>query len=167
MPEQKITTFLWFDHQAEEAAQFYTSLFPDSRIVGVQRYGEAGPGAAGSVMTVSFELAGQRYLALNGGPIFPFTEAISLQVNCDDQAEVDRLWDALTAGGGQESDCGWLKDRYGLSWQITPLRLTELLADPDPDRSQRAMRAMLQMQKIDIQALEDALVVGGATGPAE
>ncbi|MEV7181608.1 VOC family protein [Kitasatospora sp. NPDC093679] len=166
MPEQKITTFLWFDHQAEEAAQFYTSLFPDSRIVDVQRYGEAGPGAAGSVMTVSFELAGQRYLALNGGPIFPFTEAISLQVNCDDQAEVDRLWDALTAGGGQESDCGWLKDRYGLSWQITPRRLMELLADPDPDRSQRAMRAMLQMQKIDIQALEDALVDGAATGPA-
>ncbi|MEW1910970.1 VOC family protein [Kitasatospora sp. NPDC085895] len=166
MPEQKITTFLWFDHQAEEAAQFYTSLFPDSRIVDVQRYGEAGPGAAGSVMTVSFELAGQRYLALNGGPVFPFTEAISLQVNCDDQAEVDRLWDALTAGGGQESDCGWLKDRYGLSWQITPRRLMELLADPDPDRSQRAMRAMLQMQKIDIQALEDALVDGAATGPA-
>ncbi|WP_030271643.1 VOC family protein [Streptomyces sp. NRRL B-24484] len=166
MPEQKITTFLWFDHQAEEAARFYTSLFPDSRIVDVQRYGEVGPGAAGSVMTVSFELAGQRYLALNGGPIFPFTEAISLQVNCDDQAEVDRLWDALTADGGRESDCGWLKDRYGLSWQITPRRLTELLGDPDPVRSQRAMRAMLQMQKIDIKELEDALVDDGATGAA-
>ncbi|GAA4984297.1 hypothetical protein GCM10025734_07000 [Kitasatospora paranensis] len=119
MPEQKITTFLWFDHQAEEATRFYTSLFADSRIVGVQRYGESGPGEAGSVMTVVFELAGQEYVALNGGPLFPFTEAISLQVNCEDQAEVDRLWAALTEGG-QESDCGWLKDRYGLSWQITP-----------------------------------------------
>ncbi|MCU7820392.1 VOC family protein [Kitasatospora sp. DSM 101779] len=165
MPEQKITTFLWFDHQAEEAARFYTSLFPDSRIVGVQRYGEAGPGAAGSVMTVSFDLAGQRYVALNGGPIFPFTEAISLQVNCEDQAEVDRLWDALTEGG-QESDCGWLKDRYGLSWQITPRRLMELIDDPDPAVSQPAMRAMLQMKKIDIKALEDAVADGGATGPA-
>ncbi|MEV8099241.1 VOC family protein [Streptomyces sp. TLI_235] len=162
MPEQKITTFLWFDDKAEEAAGFYTSLFPDSRIVEVQRYGEAGPGEVGSVMTVAFELAGQHYVALNGGPLFPFTEAISLQVNCDDQAEVDRLWAALTEGG-QESDCGWLKDRYGLSWQITPRRLMELLGDPDRARAQRAMRAMLQMRKIDIQALEDAAADGGET----
>ncbi|WP_371493815.1 VOC family protein [Kitasatospora sp. NBC_00374] len=165
MPEQKITTFLWFDDQAEEAARFYTSLFPDSRIVEVKRYGEAGPGEAGSVMTVAFELAGQRYVALNGGPLFPFTEAISLQVNCGDQAEVDRLWAALTEGG-QESDCGWLKDRYGLSWQITPRRLMELLGDPDPVRAERVMRAMLQMRKIDIQALEDAHADGGTTHPA-
>ncbi|WP_371484039.1 VOC family protein [Kitasatospora sp. NBC_00315] len=166
MPEQKITTFLWFDHQAEEAARFYISLFPDSRILSVQRYGEVGPGEAGSVMTVAFELAGQQHLALNGGPLFPFTEAISLQVNCDDQAEVDRLWAALTEGGGQESDCGWLKDRYGLSWQITPRRLMELLGDPDPIGAQRVMRAMLQMRKIDIQALEDAYADGGETAPA-
>ena len=164
MPEQKITTFLWFDDQAEEAARFYTSLFPDSRIVEVQRYGEAGPGEAGSVMTVAFELAGQYHVALNGGPLFPFTEAISLQVGCDDQAEVDRLWAALTEGG-QESDCGWLKDRYGLSWQITPRRLVELLGDPDPVRAQRVMRAMLQMRKIDIQALEDAYAGRGGPGP--
>ncbi|MEU9133412.1 VOC family protein [Kitasatospora sp. NPDC048540] len=165
MPAQKITTFLWFDHQAEEAAQFYTSLFRDSRILEVQRYGKVGPGAEGSVMTVLFELAGQQYTALNGGPLFPFTEAISLQVNCDDQAEVDRLWAALTEGG-RESDCGWLKDRYGLSWQITPRRLTELLGAPDPAGAQRVMGAMLRMQKIDIQALEDAYADGGGTGPA-
>ncbi|MFD9123418.1 VOC family protein [Kitasatospora sp. NPDC059571] len=165
MPEQKITTFLWFDDQAEEAARFYTSLFPDSRITEIQRYGEAGPGAAGSVMTVAFELAGQQYVALNGGPLFPFSEAISLQVGCDDQAEVDRLWAALTEGG-QESDCGWLKDRYGLSWQITPRRLIELLGDPDPVRAQRVMRAMLRMRKIDIQVLEDAHAEGGESASA-
>ena len=164
--EQKITTFLWFDHEAEEAARFYTSLFPDSRIGEVRRYGSAGPGEAGSVMTVAFELAGQHYIALNGGPLFPFTEAISLQVDCDDQAEVDRLWLALTEGGGQESNCGWLKDRYGLSWQITPRRLMDLLGGPDPVRAQRVMGAMLQMKKIDIQALEDAHADGGETGPA-
>ncbi|MER8186935.1 VOC family protein [Kitasatospora sp. NPDC094015] len=155
MPEQKITTFLWYDHQAEEAARFYTSLFADSRITEVQRYGEGGPGEPGSVMTVAFDLAGLGYVALNGGPLFPFTEAISLQVNCEDQAEVDRLWSALTEGG-EESACGWLKDRYGLSWQITPRRLVELLGDPDRAGAQRAMQAMMQMRKIDIQALEDA-----------
>ncbi len=165
VPEQKITTFLWFDDQAEEATRFYTSLFPDSRIVEVQRYGQVGPGEAGSVMTVTFELAGQRYVALNGGPLFPFTEAISLQVNCDDQAEVDRLWAALTEGG-QESDCGWLKDRYGLSWQITPRRLMELLGAPDPVGAQRVMRAMLRMRKIDVQAVEDAYAGGGEADPA-
>ncbi|MFJ1708059.1 VOC family protein [Kitasatospora sp. NPDC088346] len=166
MSEQKITTFLWFDHQAEEAARFYTSLFADSRIVEVQRYGDVGPGKAGSVMTVVFELGGQRYVALNGGPLFPFTEAISLQVNCDDQAEVDRLWAALTEGGGQESDCGWLKDRYGLSWQITPRRLMELLGDPDRAGAQRAMQAMLRMRKIDIRTLEDAYADAAGSGPA-
>ncbi|MFC8448847.1 VOC family protein [Kitasatospora sp. NPDC057223] len=165
MPEQKITTCLWFDDQAEEAARFYTSLFPDSRIGDVQRYGEAGPGEAGSVMTVTFQLGGQPYVALNGGPLFTFTEAISLQVGCEDQAEVDRLWAALTEGG-QESACGWLKDRYGLSWQITPRRLIELISDPDPVRSQRVMRAMLQMGKIDIQALESAYADGGEADAA-
>ncbi len=153
---QKITTFLWYDNQAEEAANYYTSLFDNSRIVDVQRYGEAGPGEPGSVMVVTFELDGQRYTALNGGPEFQFNEAISLQVDCDDQDEVDHLWDKLTADGGEESACGWLKDRWGLSWQITPKRLTELLSDPDPGRSQRAMQAMLQMKKIDIKTLEDA-----------
>ncbi|WP_049564368.1 VOC family protein [Streptomyces sp. SBT349] len=153
---QKITTFLWFDHQAEEAAAFYTSLFKDSRILEVQRYGEAGPGPEGSAMTVSFELAGQRYTALNGGPHFSFTEAISLYVDCEDQAEVDELWARLTADGGEESQCGWLKDRYGLSWQIVPRALPELLGGEDAAASQRVMRAMLGMRKIDVQALEDA-----------
>jgi predicted 3-demethylubiquinone-9 3-methyltransferase (glyoxalase superfamily) len=152
---QKITTYLWFDNQAEEAAQFYTTLFGDSRIVDVQRYSEGGPGPAGSAMMVTFELAGQRFLALNGGPQFKFTEAISLYVECEDQKEVDDLWARLTEGG-EESQCGWLKDKWGLSWQIIPRRLAELLSDPDPARAQRAMQAMLGMQKIDIQALEDA-----------
>lgn len=152
---QKITTYLWFDNQAEEAAQFYTTLFGDSRIVDVQRYSEGGPGPAGSAMMVTFELAGQRFLALNGGPQFKFTEAISLYVECEDQKEVDDLWARLT-DGGEESQCGWLKDKWGLSWQIIPRRLAELLSDPDPARAQRAMQAMLGMQKIDIQALEDA-----------
>ncbi|MGH3645600.1 MAG: VOC family protein [Micromonosporaceae bacterium] len=153
---QKITTFLWYANQAEEAAEFYTSLFDDSRIVDVTRYGEAGPGEPGSVMTVTFELAGQQYIALNGGPEFKFNEAISLSVDCGSQEEVDTLWDKLTAGGGEPGPCGWLKDRYGLSWQIVPRRLNELLADPDAAKSQRAMQAMLQMSKIDIKALEDA-----------
>ncbi|MEU4211728.1 VOC family protein [Streptomyces sp. NPDC026206] len=152
---QKITTFLWFDHQAEEAAEYYTSVFGDSRVVDVQRYGEAGPGEPGTVMVVTFELAGQRFIALNGGPRFTFNEAVSLCVDCDTQEEVDELWAKLTAGG-QESACGWLKDRYGLSWQVVPRRLTELLSDPDPVRSNRVMQAMLGMKKIDIQALVDA-----------
>ncbi|MGW7350420.1 VOC family protein [Streptomyces sp. Z26] len=154
---QKITTFLWFDGQAEEAARFYTSLFDDSRVVEIQRYGEAGPGAAGSVMTVTFELAGQRYTALNGGPQFHFTEAISLSVDCASQEEVDSLWERLTEGGGEPGPCGWLRDRYGLSWQIVPRRLPELLADPDPERARRAMEAMLGMGRIDVRALEDAV----------
>ncbi|MQS17775.1 VOC family protein [Streptomyces kaniharaensis] len=153
---QKITTFLWFDDQAEEAAAFYTSLFPNSRITRVARYGETGPGAAGSVMTVDFELAGQKYTALNGGPAFTFTEAISLQVECADQQEVDELWAKLTADGGQEAPCGWLKDRYGLSWQITPRVLLDLVAGPDRAKADRVMAAMMRMQKIEIQPLLDA-----------
>ncbi|RKE22590.1 VOC family protein [Streptomyces sp. TLI_171] len=153
---QKITTFLWFDHQAEQAAEFYVSVFRDGRITDVQRYSDAGPGVAGTVMVVTFELFGQTFRALNGGPIFTFNEAISLEVDCADQAEVDRYWELLTADGGQPSQCGWLKDRYGLSWQIVPRRLNELLADPDPERSRRAMTAMLGMGKLDVAALEAA-----------
>ena len=153
---QKITTFLWYDDQAEAAAAFYTSLFPNSRVTGVTRYGEAGPGEPGSVMTVKFELDGRPYAALNGGPEFTFTEAISLQVECDDQREVDELWAKLTADGGQEGPCGWLKDRFGLSWQITPRVLLDLIGDRDRAKSDRVMAAMLRMQKIDIQQLLDA-----------
>lgn len=152
---QKITPFLWFDDLAEEAAEHYTSLFPDSRIVHVQRYGEAGPGAPGTVMTVTFELAGQQFIALNGGPQFTFNEAVSLYVDCTAQEEVDELWEKLGAGG-EEGPCGWLKDRYGVSWQIIPRTLTDLLGDPDPVKSDRVMKAMLQMTKIDIRALEEA-----------
>ncbi|MEE1793725.1 VOC family protein [Streptomyces sp. BE308] len=153
---QKITTFLWFDDQAEQAANHYVSIFGgDSRILDVTHYTAASPGETGSVMTVQFRLAGQEYVALNGGPQFPFTEAVSLSVDCEDQAEVDRLWDALTEGG-EESMCGWLKDKYGLSWQIVPRALAEVLRDPDPARADRAMKAMLGMRKLDIQALRDA-----------
>ncbi len=152
---QKITTSLWFDTEAEEAAAFYTSLFDDSRIVTVTHYGEAGPREAGLVMTVEFELAGQRYVAINGGPEFPFTEAVSLQVSCEDQDEVDRLWKAL-GDGGEEGPCGWIKDRYGLSWQIVPTILDELIADPDAAKAKRVTEAMLQMGKIDVAALERA-----------
>ncbi|MCA6095190.1 VOC family protein [Streptomyces sp. SCA3-4] len=152
---QKITTFLWFDDQAEEAAGFYTSVFDDSRVVEVQRYGEAGPGEAGTVMVVTFELAGQRFIALNGGPQFTFNEAVSLSVDCATQEEVDELW-AKLGDGGEEGACGWLKDRFGLWWQIVPRTLTELLGDPDPVRSNRVMRAMLGMKKIDVQELVDA-----------
>jgi predicted 3-demethylubiquinone-9 3-methyltransferase (glyoxalase superfamily) len=154
----KITPWLWFDTQSEEAAKFYTSLFEHSRITGVDRFGDAGPGPAGSVMTVSFELEGQPLVALNGGPEFAFTEAISFQVSCESQDEVDRLWNALI-DGGEEGQCGWCKDRFGVSWQIVPTRLHELLSDPDPGRSQRAMRAMFEMKRIDIGALERAAAV--------
>ena len=147
---------LWFDTQAEEAAAFYTSVFPDSRIVGVARYTEAGPGPAGSVMTVDFELDGQRFVGINGGPQFTFSEAVSFQVTCADQAEVDRYWDALLAGGGEEGQCGWLEDRYGLSWQVVPAGMDELFADPDPQRARRAMEAMLGMRKLDVAALRAA-----------
>jgi predicted 3-demethylubiquinone-9 3-methyltransferase (glyoxalase superfamily) len=154
--QQKITPFLWFDGQAEEAAELYTSVFDDSRIVDVQRYGDAGPLSAGTVMTVTFEVAGQRVIALNGGPQYKFTEAFSLSVDCETQEEVDRYWARLTKDGGEEGPCGWLKDRFGLSWQINPRKLGELLGDPDPEKSQRVMKAMLGMKKIDIQGLLDA-----------
>src|SRR6266704_1241215 len=145
---QGITPCLWFDTEGEEAARFYTSVFPNSRIVDVARYGSAGPRPEGTVMTVSFELDGQEFVALNGGPEFKFNEAISFQVNCETQEEVDMFWSKLSESG-EEGPCGWLKDRYGLSWQIIPAVLPELLADPDPDKSQRVMRAMLKMKKIE------------------
>jgi predicted 3-demethylubiquinone-9 3-methyltransferase (glyoxalase superfamily) len=152
---QKISPFLWFDDQAEDAASYYVSLFDDAEITGISRYPEGSPGPAGGVMTVSFTLAGQEFTALNGGPEFTFSEAISFVVHCKDQDEVDGLWAQLTEGGAP-GQCGWLTDRFGLSWQIVPDRLNELLADPDPGRAQRAMQAMLQMEKIEIKTLEDA-----------
>jgi predicted 3-demethylubiquinone-9 3-methyltransferase (glyoxalase superfamily) len=151
----EITPCLWFDTDGEEAASFYTSVFPNSRIVEVARYGEAGPRPAGTVMTVSFELDGQKFLALNGGPEFTFSEAISFQVSCNNQEEVDTFWSKLSEGG-EEGPCGWLKDKFGLSWQIVPTRLPELLSDPDADKAQRVMAAMLKMRKIEIDALEEA-----------
>ena len=152
---KQITPCLWFDTEAEDAAAFYTSIFENSRILDVARYGKAGPRPEGTVMTVSFELDGQPFVALNGGPEFTFNEAISFQVDCGSQAEVDHFWGRLAAGG-EEVTCGWLRDRYGVSWQIVPTRLTELVSDPDPAKSERAMRAMLDMKKIDIAALEEA-----------
>ena len=152
---QKITTFLWFDNQAEEAANFYTSIFKNSKIKKISRYSDAGPGPKGSVMVLTFELEGQQFTALNGGPVFSFTPAISLMVNCETQAEVDELWEKLSVGGKKDR-CGWLKDKYGLSWQITPTRLGELMSDPDPNKANRVMQAMLQMDKIDIAKLEQA-----------
>ncbi len=155
MSIQLITPFLWFDHQAEEAANFYTSVFPNSKVVKVVRYGQAGPGPAGSAMTVAFELDGQSFVALNGGPHFHFTEAISFVVNCQTQQEVDAYWERLSAGG-LEVQCGWLKDKFGLSWQIVPTVLAELLGDPDPAKSNRVMKAMMTMKKLDVRALEQA-----------
>jgi predicted 3-demethylubiquinone-9 3-methyltransferase (glyoxalase superfamily) len=154
-PMQKIVPFLWFDDQAEDAMEFYLSIFPDSRVVAVSRAGEAGPGGQGKVMTATFQLAGQQFMALNGGPQFKFTEAISLFVNCETQEEVDRLWEQLSAGG-EIQQCGWLKDRYGLSWQIVPTALGELLGGPDPEKSGRVMQAMLQMTKLDVAGLRRA-----------
>jgi len=151
----KITPCLWFDTQGEEAAEFYTSIFPNSRIVDVARYGEAGPRDAGTVMVVKFELDGHELVALNGGPEFTFDEAISFQIDCADQEEVDRYSEALT-DGGEQGPCGWVKDRFGLSWQVVPTRMIELLSDPDEARAQRAMAAMLEMRKIDIAAVEAA-----------
>lgn len=153
---QKITTFLWFDDQAEEAINFYTSIFPDSRIVSTTRYPEGAPGPAGKLMSATFELHGQQFMALNGGPQFKFTEAISLYVACETQEEVDSLWERLLADGGEEQMCGWLKDKYGLSWQIIPNALGELMNDPDPVKAQSVMQAMLQMKKIDIAELRRA-----------
>jgi predicted 3-demethylubiquinone-9 3-methyltransferase (glyoxalase superfamily) len=156
---QKITPFLWFDSQAEEAANFYVSIFKQSRIGAITRYDDEGSKAAGrpkgSVMTVEFELDGQKFTALNGGPHFKFTEAISLVVNCDDQKEVDHFWGKLSAGG-QEVQCGWLKDRFGLSWQVVPTALIEMLQDKDPEKSKRTMAAMLKMKKLDVDALKRA-----------
>jgi predicted 3-demethylubiquinone-9 3-methyltransferase (glyoxalase superfamily) len=161
MTQPRITPFLWFADQAEEAAVFYTTVFAASRIVSVSRYGEAGQEVhgrpPGSAMTVAFELEGQPFVALNGGPLFAFTEAISFQVSCATQAEVDHFWDALSAGGDASAQqCGWLKDRFGLSWQVVPTALGTLLADPDPEKASRVMEAMLAMKKIDIAALERA-----------
>jgi predicted 3-demethylubiquinone-9 3-methyltransferase (glyoxalase superfamily) len=155
----KITPFLWFDTQAEEAAHFYVSIFNNSKIVNVSRYGEAGPGPKGSAMTVSFELDGQPFIALNGGPHFKFTEAISFSVDCKTQEEVDKYWQKLSEGG-QEVQCGWLKDKYGLSWQINPTILGEMLSDPDPQKSKRVTEAMLKMKKIDIAGLKRAYDLG-------
>lgn len=152
---QKVRPCLWFDTAAEEAARFYVSLFPNSRIVDISRYGEAGPMPAGTVMTVTFELDGRSFIALNGGSQFSFSEALSMSVDCEDQAEVDRLWAALT-DGGQPGRCGWLKDRYGLSWQIVPRALMRLLGDPDRAKANRVMQAMLKMGKIEVGTLEAA-----------
>lgn len=152
---QKVTPFLWFDTQAEEAANFYTSIFENSKVAEVTRYGEAGPGPAGTVMTITFQLDGQEFIALNGGPQFKFTEALSFSVACETQEEVDYYWEKLT-DGGEPGPCGWLKDKYGLSWQINPTVLGELLSDPDPEKSKRVLEAMLQMKKIDIQTLKQA-----------
>jgi len=152
---QRIVPNLWFDTEAEEAAAFYTSLFDNSRIVNVSRYPEGSPGPTGSVMTVEFELDGERFVGINGGPQFPFTEAVSFQITCEDQGEVDFYWAKLTEGG-EEGQCGWLKDRYGLSWQVVPTGMDEVFSDPDPERAQRAMQAMLSMRKLDVEALRRA-----------
>ncbi len=152
---EKIVTFLTYDNQAEEAVNLYTSVFPNARITSTRRYGEAGPGEPGTVMTMSFELEGQEFIALNGGPEFTFNEAISFQIFCDTQEEVDYYWNKLTEDG-QESECGWLKDKYGLSWQVIPRVLVDLIADPDPQKAKRATEAMLSMKKLDIAALEKA-----------
>jgi predicted 3-demethylubiquinone-9 3-methyltransferase (glyoxalase superfamily) len=155
--QQKITPCLWFESNALDAAEFYTSVFPDSEIVKVHRSTADYPGGKkGAVLLVDFSLGGQRYQALNGGPHDTFNDAISLSVNCEDQAEVDRLWTALTAGGGKPVQCGWLKDKFGLSWQIVPKRLPELMSDPDPEKAKRVMQAMMKMIKIDVAGLEAA-----------
>jgi len=153
---QKITTFLWFDNNAEEAMNFYTSVFKSSKVLEVSRYNDAGPGPKGTVMVCRFLLEGQEFLALNGGPHFKFTEAISLVVDCESQEEVDYFWEKLTADGGAPSQCGWLKDKFGLSWQITPRVLPEMLQDKDPEKAKRVMEAMLQMSKIEIDKLKRA-----------
>ncbi len=157
---QTIRPMLWFDGKAEEAARFYVSVFPNSRILEVARYGETGPGPKGSVMTVSFRLGDQEYVALNGGPQFKFNEAISLAIEVESQEEVDRLWTALTAGGGQEGVCGWLKDRYGLSWQVTPSALIRAINLPDQKKVDRVMAAMMDMKKIDVARIQAAARAG-------
>ena len=152
---QKITPFLWFDTQAEEAATFYTSIFKNSKIVGVKRFGDSAPRPKGTVMTVTFQIEGQEFVALNGGPQFTFTPAISLFVNCETQEEVDALWDKLLEGG-IPMQCGWLTDKYGISWQIIPAALGKLMNDPDPQKANRVMQAMMQMVKIDVRGLQEA-----------
>jgi predicted 3-demethylubiquinone-9 3-methyltransferase (glyoxalase superfamily) len=152
---QKITPFLWFDNNAEEAVGFYTSIFKNSRIVTRSRCGDAGPGLKGSILAIAFKLEGQDFVALNGGPHFKFTEAISLYINCETQEEIERFWSKLVAGG-EEHDCGWLKDRYGLSWQVNYAGIQDMMSDSHPDRADRVMQAMLKMKKIDIQRLKDA-----------
>src|ERR1700744_2488246 len=156
MATEPFTTCLWFDTQAKQAPQFYTSVFPGARMGPVSRYSEAGPRPAGLVMTVEFELNGQKFLALNGGPEFPFTEAVSFQIPCADQAEIDYYWDRLGDDGGDPGPCGWLKDKFGVSWQVIPAALGSLLSDPDPEKAARATRAMLSMGKMDIAALQQA-----------
>jgi predicted 3-demethylubiquinone-9 3-methyltransferase (glyoxalase superfamily) len=153
---QKITPNLWFDTEAEEAANFYISVFKNARMVSIARYTEAGPREAGMVMTVEFELDGQRFVGINGGPEFKFNEAVSFQIDCEDQEEIDYYWDKLVEGGGEEGPCGWLKDRFGVSWQVVPAGMNELFNDPDPEKARRAMEAMLQMRKIDVAALRAA-----------
>jgi predicted 3-demethylubiquinone-9 3-methyltransferase (glyoxalase superfamily) len=156
MSDPKITPYLWFDDDAEEAIAFYSTIFPDARVIDEQRYPEGAPGPAGTLMTATFELAGQRFVALNGGPAFDFTEAVSFFIRCDSAEEVDHYWDALLADGGEPSQCGWLKDKFGLSWQVVPGRLMEYLSDPDPVKAQRVMQAMLQMSKIEVSELDAA-----------
>jgi predicted 3-demethylubiquinone-9 3-methyltransferase (glyoxalase superfamily) len=153
---QKITPFLWFDSQAEEAAKFYVSIFKDSKIIGVTHYGEAGPGPKGSVLTVKFQIAGQEFVALNGGPMFKFNESVSFVVNCETQEEIDYFWEKLTAGGGEESRCGWLSDKFGLSWQVVPTLLQEMMLDKDEAKSNRVMEAILEMDKLDLATLQRA-----------
>ena len=156
MARQKITTFLWFDNNAEEAANFYVALFKNSKIHKITRYPEGTPAPAGSVMTVEYQLAGVEFIALNGGPHYKLSPAISLSIDCENQVEVDELWEKLTAGGGAPSQCGWLTDKYGLSWQVVPRGLSELMADPDPAKSKRVVEALMQMTKIDMPTLQKA-----------
>jgi predicted 3-demethylubiquinone-9 3-methyltransferase (glyoxalase superfamily) len=157
---QKITPFLWFDNQAEEAMNFYTSVFKNSKKGRISRYGKAGPGPEGSVMTAEFSLDGQEFIALNAGPLFKFTEAISFVIDCQSQEEVDYYWSKLTAGGGEESMCGWLKDKFGLSWQVVPARLTELMLDKNASKAKKVTEAMFKMRKIDLQKIEEAYAAG-------
>ena len=151
---QKITPFLWFDNNADEAVKFYTSVFKNSKLINARHYGDAGPGPKGTIMTATIELEGQQLILLNGGPMFKFTEATSLFINCKTQEEVDYYWDKLTANGGKESQCGWLKDKFGVSWQVTPTVLIDMLHDKDATKAERVMKAMLQMRKIDISKLK-------------
>jgi len=152
----KVTPFLWFDNNAEDAVKFYTSIFKNSTIGSTSRYGDAGPGPKGSVMTIGFTIEGQDYTALNGGPVFKFNESVSFVVHCKDQQEVDYYWEKLSADGGQEVECGWVKDKFGLSWQIVPDVLMQLISDKDPAKSERVMKQILQMKKIDIAKLKEA-----------